>query len=268
MVRNDNQFLRARRNPLLHKHVRIVNGALKGYTGFVVDVNHVTQQFTIGLDFSCTNTLLERNSFIEIDVDVDMHPRTPPRFTTPVPESISFVVDSISSDHAGDGSNSSSRGECDLMASSSMIDDYLSGPQSFLTSGICTSLTAHHIRTTLGLAFAHGNRQGYTTIPMVFDDTLQKILLYYTDNKGRWVKQYRLLSELKPAPPPTAKKEVLVLDGTHKGRIVTVHKLKKSEQMAIFKTDGTEWQEPLSNICLLAPHFTIGCDCERQMLTG
>ena len=97
--------------------------------GFVVDVNHVMQQFTIGLNFSCTNTLLEHNSFIKIDVDVDMHPRTPPHFTTPVPESISFVVDNVSSDHAGDGLNSSSQGECDLMASSSMIDDYLLGLQ-------------------------------------------------------------------------------------------------------------------------------------------
>ena len=105
---------------------------------------------------------------------------------------------------------------------------------------------------------------------MLFNDTIQpsKILLYYTDNKGRWVKQYHLLSELKPASPLTAKKEVSVLDGTHKGHIVTIHKLKKSEQMAVFKADGTEWQEPLSSVCLWAPHFSIGCDCDRQMLTG
>ena len=93
-------------------------------------------------------------------------------------------------------------------------------------------------------------------------------MLYYTDNKGRWVKQYCLLSELKPASPLTVKKEVIVLDGTHKGCIVTIHKFKKSEQMAVFKADGTEWQEHLGNICLLAPHFSIGCDCKRQMLTG
>lgn len=271
LVKNDERFLRASRNPLLHKHVRIINGALKGYTGFVTDINHVTQQFTIGLDFSYANTLLERNSFIEIDADVNMRPRTPPpRSITPVPESISLAADSVLSDHVGDDSNSTSRGEYDPIASGSIIEHYLLGPQSFLINGVCASLTTHHIRTSLGPAFAHGNRQGYTTIPMVFDDTLQpsKIMLYYTDNKGRWVKQYRLLSELKPASPLTAKKEVIVLDGTHKGRIVIVHKIKKSEQMAVFKADGTEWQEPLSNVCLLAPHFSIGCDCERQMLTN
>ena len=63
---------------------------------------------------------------------------------------------------------------------------------------------------------------------------------------GRWVKDYRLLSELKPAPPTTAKMEVII------GHIATVYKLKKPEQVAIFKVDGTEWHEPLNNLCLLA----------------
>ena len=232
----------------------------------------------------------EHKSFIKIDADVNMCPRTPPpcfmtpvpenidmcsgthppHSMTPVPESASIVADSVLSDNAGGGSNPTSRGEYDLIASSFIIEYYLLGLQSFLTSEVCTSLTTYHICTLLGPGFSHGNRLGYTTIPMVFDDTIQpsKVLIYYADNKGRWVKQYHLLSELKPTSPPTAKKEVIVLDGTHKGHIATIHKLKKSEHMAVFKADGVECQEPLSNVCLLAPHFSIGCDCERRMLTG
>ena len=191
----------------------------------------------------------EHKSFIKIDADVNMCPRTPPpcfmtpvpenidmcsgthppHSMTPVPESASIVADSVLSDNAGGGSNPTSWGEYDLIASSFIIEYYLLGLQSFLTSEVCTSLTTYHICTLLGLAFAHGNRQGYTTIPMVFNDTIQpsKILLYYTDNKGRLVKQYRLLSELKPTSLSTVKREVIVLDGTHKGCIVTIHKLKK-----------------------------------------
>ena len=66
------------------------------------------------------------------------------------------------------------------------------------------------------------------TLPILFDNTTHpsKTLLYFTDNKGRWVKEYCPLSELKPALPATAKKEVIILDSTHKGHIATVFKLK------------------------------------------
>ena len=75
------------------------------------------QQFLIGLNFSCANTLQEHRSFIEIDADVNMHLKTPPpHFMTPVPESTSLVADSVLSDHAGDGSNPTSWGEYDLIA--------------------------------------------------------------------------------------------------------------------------------------------------------
>ena len=166
-----------------------------------------------------------------------------------------------------------SLGEYNLTSSNYMTEYHLlepPGPQSFLTDEICTRVTTHHIRPALGPGIAHGNRQGHTTIPILFDNTTRpsKILLYFTDNKGRWVKEYRPLSELKPAPPTTAKKEVIILDGTHKGRIATVFKLKKLERVAVFKVDGAEWHEPLNNLCLLAAHLSRGCDCERQMLSN
>ena len=97
---------------------------------------------------------------------------------------------------------------------------------------------------------------------MLFDNTIHpsKILLYFTDNKGRWVKEYRPLSELKLVPPATAKKEVIILDSTHKCHIATVFKLKKLEQMVISKVDGMEWYEPFNNLSLLAAHLSIRCD--------
>lgn len=59
---------------------------MKGYTGFVVAYNHVTQKFLVGLDFSFAQILFERSQFTEIDRDA--HMRSPPaRAPTPLSDS-------------------------------------------------------------------------------------------------------------------------------------------------------------------------------------
>ena len=64
--------------------------------------------------------------------------------------------------------------------------------------------------------------------------------MYYTNNKGKWVKQFHPLSTLTPAPPPSAIKEVIVLNGTHKGHIANVVKFKKSTRVVELKSDNRE----------------------------
>ena len=269
LARNGKAFLKVNRHPLLHKHVQINQGGLKEYTGFIAGVNHVKHKFLVDLDFNGMQTLLNHEDFTEIDCNAHMRSSTPPAcFSTPIPMSPLLANDDP--DRAAWGV-SPQPGEYALISSSYVTEYCLLeplGPWSFLVDEICTRVTTHHIWPTLGPGIAHGNRQGHTTIPILFDNTTRpsKILLYFTDNKGRWVKDYCLLSELKPAPPTTAKKEVIILDGAHKGHIATVYKFKKPEQVAIFKVDGTEWHEPLNNLCLLAAHLPIRCNCERQML--
>ena len=246
---------------------------MKGYTGFVIGFNHVKHKFQVGLDFSLTQILLKRDDFSEIDRDVDMRSSSPARSTTPIPSSPLFAADDPDrevwlSPETVDKAHS--LGEYNLSMSSYMTEYHLlepPGPQSFLTDEICMRVTTHHIQPALGPGIGHGNRQGHTTIPMLFNNITHpsKILLYFTDNKGRWVKEYRPLSELKPALPATAKKEIIILDSTHKGHIATIFKLKKLERMAIFKVDGMEWHEPLDNLCPLAAHLSIGCNCKREM---
>ena len=205
-----------------------------------------------------------------------MQPSSPACSHTPIPASPLFAADNPNQEvwlSPEVINEASSLGEHNLTLPSYMTEYHmleLLGPQSFLTDEICMCVTTHHIQPVLGPGIAHGNRQGHTTIPILFNNTTHpsKILLYFTNNKGRWVKDYHPLSELKPALPTTAKKEVIILDGTHKGHIATVFKLKKPEQMAIFKVDGTEWYEPLSNLCLLVAHLDIGCNCERWMLSN
>ena len=143
-------------------------------------------------------------------------------------------------------------------------------PQSFITD-LCTHFTRHHLRLKLGDTIAHGQRQGFTTIPITFDNYTRPlhVMMYFTNNKGKWVKQYRPLSTLAPAPPPSANKQVIVLDGTHKGRIANVAKLKKSTKVVELKSDdGEVWQESLDTVCCLEAHKDNGCDCARQMSSG
>ena len=78
--------------------------------------------------------------------------------------------------------------------------------------------------------------------------------MYYTNNKGKWVKQFHPLSTLTPAPPPSAIKEVIVLNGTHKGHIANVVKFKKSTRVVELKSDNREvWQESLNTVYYLEP---------------
>lgn len=141
-------------------------------------------------------------------------------------------------------------------------------PPSFLTDDICKRVTTYHIRATLGDAIARGQRTGYVTIPITFDNdnSPSNVLLYYTTNKGKWVQQLRPLSDVKPARPPSANVEVIVLDGAHKGCIANVTKLMKKKGMVDLRSDdGEVWQESLGDVCLLNPHTDSGCDCQRQM---
>lgn len=81
-----------------------------------------------------------------------------------------------------------------------------------------------------------------------------EIRLYYTDNKGRWVKNFHPLADLMPAPPSSAKTDVMILDGPEKGRVLQVFKIvKKPVEKAIFKEAGKQWEELLTNVC----------DCQR-----
>lgn len=121
---------------------------------------------------------------------------------------------------------------------------------------------------TLGDAIGRGQRIGYVTIPLTFDNDTHpvNVLLYYTTNKGKWVQQLRPLSDLKPARPLSANVEVMVLEGAHKGCIAKVTKLTKKKEMVDLRSDnGDVWQETLDNVCLLNPHTYSGCDCQRQM---
>ena len=86
LARNDDKFDKSKRHPLVHKRVRIIHGVLKGYTGFVMAHNYVTQKFSVGLDFSSAQILIEGGQLTEIDRDVQM--RSPPvRAPTPLPDS-------------------------------------------------------------------------------------------------------------------------------------------------------------------------------------
>ena len=123
---------------------------------------------------------------------------------------------------------------------------------SFTTDDICTHVARHHLHLKLGDTITHGQRQGFTTILITFDNNTHP--MYYTNNEGKWVKQFHPLSTLTPAPPPSATKEVIVLNGTHKGRIANVAKFKKSTRVVELKSDNREvWQESLNTVYYLEP---------------
>ena len=141
-------------------------------------------------------------------------------------------------------------------------------PQSFITDDLCMRATRRHLRLKLGDTIACGQRQGFTTIPITFDNNTHPlhVMMYFTNNKGKWVKQFHPLSTLTPTPPLSANKEVIVLNGTHKDHIANVAKFKKSTKVVELKSDDREvWQESLNTVCCLEAHKDNGCDCERQM---
>lgn len=45
-------FVRAARDPAIHKRVQVIKGPLKGSAGYVVDKNHVMNVFVVGLESS------------------------------------------------------------------------------------------------------------------------------------------------------------------------------------------------------------------------
>ena len=88
MARNGEAFLKVNQHPLLHKHVQINQGGLKGYNGFIAGVNHVKHKFLVNLDFNGTQTLLNHEDFTEIDCNAHMRSSTPPAcFSAPIPMS-------------------------------------------------------------------------------------------------------------------------------------------------------------------------------------
>ena len=121
---------------------------------------------------------------------------------------------------------------------------------------------------TLGDVIGCGQRIGYVTIPLTFDNDTHpvNVLLYYTTNKGKWVQQLCPLGDLKPACPLSANTEVMVLEGTHKGCIAKVIMLMQKKGMVdLWSDNGDVYQETLDNVCILNPHRYSGCDCQRQM---
>ena len=111
LIRNDNKFDKSKQHPLVHKHVWIIHGVLKGYTGFVITHNYVTQKFSVGLNFSPAQVLFEGGQLTEINRDIQM--RSPACAPTPLLDSSTDDPTwGISIAQVKDSSHATSIGEC------------------------------------------------------------------------------------------------------------------------------------------------------------
>lgn len=146
-----------------------------------------------------------------------------------------------------------------------MPEPQASLPQSFLSDVVWVDNSPKHIRVALGPTVGNGKRHGFTTVPIQFDDIIRpsKVLLYYTNNKGRWIRELRPLDDLKPSPPLSGGKDTLILTGAHRGRILPANKvLQKAKKVAFI--DGSErWEESHNNVCEVISHTGRGCDCQK-----
>ena len=123
---------------------------------------------------------------------------------------------------------------------------------SFTTDDICTHVTRHHLRLKLGDTITHGQRWGFTTILITLTTTLTPCIIQTM--KGNGSNNSTPWAHSPLPPPPFAIKEVIVLNGTHKGRIANVAKFKKSTRVVELKSDNREvWQESLNTVYYLEP---------------
>ena len=138
-------------------------------------------------------------------------------------------------------------------------------PECFLTDPIWRSLGRKHIRVALGPSFGGGNRIGYTTIPLQFDNDRHpsKVSMYWTDNKGRWQEGQLSFQDLKPARPTKSKILVAVLSGILKGQVFKVEKVIKADGMVLLATKSGRTKELVANVCLVEDHLDTSCTCHR-----
>ena len=61
-------------------------------------------------------------------------------------------------------------------------------------------------------------RNGYTTIPIQFDNPLNpsSVLLYFTNSRGQWKKEYVSLAKSSPSPPNAKDQLAMILNGVYK----------------------------------------------------
>lgn len=132
---------------------------------------------------------------------------------------------------------------------------------SFLTRGTCSAASGKHIRVSMTI----DNRNAFTTIPVQFDNALNpsSVLLYFTNTRGQWKREYKLLEQIKPSGPDRKGQHALVLDGTHVGRIYQALKVSRKDKTATFRVDGREWVEQSDNLCVVEDHKLSGCECEK-----
>ena len=141
-------------------------------------------------------------------------------------------------------------------------DDQMSiQSSSFLTRGTCSAASGKHIRVSMTI----DNRNTFTTIPVQFDNALNpsSVLLYFTNTRGQWKREYKLLDQVKPSGPDRKGQHALVLDSTHVGRIYQAFKVSRKNRTATFRVDGREWVEQSDNLCVVEDHKLSGCECKK-----
>jgi hypothetical protein len=136
----------------------------------------------------------------------------------------------------------------------------------FLTDPVWKTIHGKHIRVALGAKFGSGNRMGYTTIPLEFNDPQHpsKVLLYWTDNKGKWQHNYLPLAGLKPGRPPKKDVEVVVLSGDFKGDTFKVQKVTRSNDTVTLSTSSGAVVLPAVDVCMVDSHLENGCTCSKS----
>ena len=141
-------------------------------------------------------------------------------------------------------------------------DDHMSlHSSSFLTRGIWSAASGKHIRVITGAE----KRNGFTTIPIQFDNPLHpsSVLLYFTNAHGQWKKDYIPLATVSPSPPNSKGQLVMILKGTHEGRIYKTVAVSRKHKTASFNSDGKRWEEKAGDLCVVDDHKSSGCNCEK-----
>ena len=132
---------------------------------------------------------------------------------------------------------------------------------SFLTRGIWTAASGKHIRVVTGA----DKRNGFTTVPIQFDNPLSpsSVLLYFTNSRGQWKKEYVSLAKSSPSPPNAKDQLAMILNGVHGGRVCKTVKVSRKAKTASFHLDGSNWEEKWGDLCMVEDHRSSGCNCEK-----
>lgn len=132
---------------------------------------------------------------------------------------------------------------------------------SFLTRGIWSAASDMHIRVVMGA----DKRNGYTTIPVQFDDPLRPstVLLYFTDSRGRWKQESRPLRHVSPSPPKKKGESLMILRGIHEGHVYQTVQVSRNLKIAHFNLEGQNWQEAFEDLCVVEDHMISGCACQK-----